>query len=289
MLAMHQNRFGLLENQHFHPRLLKSRYWGVHHSEKRVDHDDNLPLPTVNRACFDAWFSAQPKPSSIGVPEAGQLGESYDDNDVHQDTNDDGSAPAVGRSGRGERSRQQKLHDQKMGKIQENHFELLELCKGNRTVADEFLDAQEEILKKWRNRKRPQRPGRPSISRLRGVADDRPGTSQPLKKKQKPTEADPVLALRERIRKKGLPSGSYVQIVNRENEKWFMRIVDGHVLDADGDDPSLSSAIWCEPNSVTRLSKTHTRRVPCEIRGIMDAGSKGKFQKMLATTKESRE
>ena len=153
-------------------------------------------------------------------------------------------------------------------------------------MADEFLDAQEEVLKKWRNRKRPQRPGRPSISRLRGVADDRPGTSQPLKKKQKSTtEADPVLALRERIRKKGLPSGFYVQIVNHQNEKWFMRIVDGHVLDADGDDPSLSSALWCEPNSVTRLSKTHTLRVPCEIRGIMDAGPKVKFQKMLANTK----
>jgi len=115
------------------------------------------------------------------------------------------------------------------------------------------------------------------------------GTSQPLKKKQKRAESNPVLVLRERIRTSGLTSGSYVQIANHQNEKWFMRIVDGHVIDPDGDDPSLKSALWCEPNCVTRLSKTHTKHEPCEIRSIIDAGSLGKFEKMLANTKSSRQ
>ena len=144
-------------------------------------------------------------------------------------------------------------------------------------------------MSQWRNRKQTQRPGRPSISRIRGRADDPKGTSKPLKKKQKREESNPVFVLRERIRTSGLASGSYVQIANHQNEKWFMRIVDGHVLDPDGDDPSLKSALWCEPNCVTRLSKTHTKHEPCEIRGIIDAGSLGKFEKMLGSTKSSRQ
>ena len=114
------------------------------------------------------------------------------------------------------------------------------------------------------------------------------GAAAPTKK-QKRAESNPVLVLRERIRASGLASGTYVQIANHQNEKWFMRIVDGHVINPDGDDPSLKSALWCEPNCVTRLSKTHTKHEPCEIRGIIDAGSLGKFEKMLGSTKSSRQ
>ena len=63
-------------------------------------------------------------------------------------------------------------------------------------------------------------------------------------------------------REHGLPSDFYVQIENRENEKWFMRIEKGHVIDANSDDPKLASAL-------------------CEIKTIMDAGTYGKFKKML--------
>jgi hypothetical protein len=93
-------------------------------------------------------------------------------------------------------------------------------------------------------------------------------------------EADPVLKLRERIRKNGLASGSYVQIENRQNEKWFMRIDKGNVIDADGEDPSLESALWCKPNSVSELDPAY-RPQKCEIKTIMDAGSYTKFKKML--------
>jgi hypothetical protein len=59
---------------------------------------------------------------------------------------------------------------------------------------------------------------------------------------------DPVLQLRERIRANGLASGTYVQIENLQNEKWFMRIANGNVIDAYGDNPALESALWCKPN-----------------------------------------
>ena len=91
---------------------------------------------------------------------------------------------------------------------------------------------------------------------------------------------DPVLKLREHIRRNGLASGSYVQIENRQNEKWFMRIHKGNVIDADGDDPSLESALWCKPNSVSELDPAY-RPQKCEIKTIMDAGSYTKFKRML--------
>jgi hypothetical protein len=92
---------------------------------------------------------------------------------------------------------------------------------------------------------------------------------------------DPVLQLRERIRANGLASGSYVQIENRQNEKWFMRIANGNVIDADGDNPALESAIWCKPNSVVLCAPTEYPRQKCEIKTITAAGTYSKFKKML--------
>jgi hypothetical protein len=62
-----------------------------------------------------------------------------------------------------------------------------------------------------------------------------------------------------------------------------MRIVDGKVLDSEGDDPALAGALWCETNCVNRLSKTHKKPVPCEIRGILDTGSLAKFNALIKT------
>ena len=91
---------------------------------------------------------------------------------------------------------------------------------------------------------------------------------------------DPVLNLREHIRKNGLPSGSYVQIENRQNEKWFMRIDKGNVINADGDNPALESALWCKRNSVSELDPAYPRQ-KCDIKTIMAIGPYSKFKKML--------
>jgi hypothetical protein len=96
--------------------------------------------------------------------------------------------------------------------------------------------------------------------------------------------ADPVLQLRERIRANGLASGTYVQIENLQNEKWFMRIANGNVIDADGDNPALESALWCKPNSVVLCAPTEYPRQKCEIKTIMAAGPYSKFKKMLEST-----
>ena len=156
-------------------------------------------------------------------------------------------------------------------------------------------------------------PGRPSVARIRGradapksskkrtceiesegvarkrqrkatVADIPKGKSAPPpKKKQKVTNlTDPVLLLRERIRKYGLQSGSYVQIANNEGELWFMRVVNGNVLDPDGDDPALVSAIWCEANCIIRLSTRYNKPVQCEIKTIIDSGPMTKFKALIA-------
>jgi hypothetical protein len=76
----------------------------------------------------------------------------------------------------------------------------------------------------------------------------------------------------------GLKAGTYVQIANSKGEKWFMRIVNGKVLDQDTDDPVLASAYWCETNDVTRLSTKFPKAEKCEIRGIIDAGGMTKFK-----------
>lgn len=186
---------------------------------------------------------------------------------------------------RGTKTRIQKLHNQKLSKLQENHYEIMDLCKHNREAADGYLQDQEAFLNQWRNRKRARQPGRQRIDRLRGAGDRDKGTSarayKPTKKRKIADDDDPVLKLRERIRKHGLPSGFYVQIENRENEKWFMRIEKGHVIDANSDDPKLASALWCEPNSVSKLSKEYRAPQLCEIKTIMDAGTYGKFKRML--------
>jgi len=232
---------------------------------------------------FLTWLNSQPPPSYEGVPVEGQIGVADDADNRDNDHNGDESQQDHGR--KRNRSRQHKLHDRKMSKIQENHYELLEIIKYNRTPADEYLSAQEAILKEWRNRKRAAKPGHPSLDRLRGPADLRKGEKR---KKRKTCEAasaaesDPVLQLRERIRKKGLTSGQYVEVVGQRRERWFMRIVDGRVLDKKGDDPCLAKALWCDANSVN-LSRTHTMPVQCPIRSIIDTASRSKFNTVLTT------
>jgi hypothetical protein len=282
--AIHGQDFDILHpDQKFHPRLLKSLYWGVHHSEKRVDHDDDVPLPLANREAFMAWFRAQPEPSYIGVPEVGQIGQVENGTDAGV-----GGAPDIdghdanANGTRRSKSRVQKLNLQKLTKLQENHYELMDLCKQNRDLADKYLQDQEAHLNEWRNRKWARQSGRKQIDRLRGRADREKGASARAYKPRKKSKVDedPVLKLRERIRENGLPSGSYVQIENRQNEMWFMRIVKGNVIDADGDDPALEKALWCEPNSVCKLAKNYPAQT-CEIKTIMDAGTYGKFKEML--------
>ena len=89
---------------------------------------------------------------------------------------------------------------------------------------------------------------------------------------------DPVLQLRDRILRKGLNSGDYVQIHNTKGEKWFMRILNGKVLGKNTEDPVLASALWCEPNNVAKLSVKFTNPETCEIRSIIDAGDMSKFR-----------
>jgi hypothetical protein len=89
------------------------------------------------------------------------------------------------------------------------------------------------------------------------------------------------LTTRERIRENGMASGTYVQIENLQNEKWFMRIANGNVIDAHGDNPALESALWCKPNSVVLCAHSEYPRQKCEIKTIMAAGPYSKFKKML--------
>ena len=284
--AIHGQDFDILHpDQKFHPRLLKSLYWGVHHSEKRVDHDDGVPLPLAPREAFMEWFRAQPAPSYIGVPEVGQIGQLQNGTDAadaaDNDTGDVQDASGTRRS----KTRIQKLHIQKLTKLQENHYELMDICKHNRDAAEKYVQDQEALLNQFRNRKRARQPGRKQIDRLRGGSDRKKGESAHAYKPRKRSKVDddPVLKLRDRILKHGLPSGSYVRIKNKQNEKWFMRIVKGNIIDADGDDPALEKALWCEQNSVCKLAKGYPAQ-KCEIATIEDAGTYNKFKKMLEKT-----
>jgi hypothetical protein len=124
--------------------------------------------------------------------------------------------------------------------------------------------------------------GLADVAQGRGTGQKRQkesGAAAPAPKRQKRSD-DPVLELRERIRKNGLPSGSYVQIENRQNEKWFMRIDKGNVINADGDNPALESALWCKRNSVSELDPAYPRQ-KCDIKTIMAIGPYSKFKKML--------
>ncbi len=283
--AIHGEDFDILNpEQKFHPRLLKSLYWGVHHSKKRVDHNDVIPLPVTNREAFMRWFHTQPQPSYLGVPEVGRIGQTQQHDDS---VSNPGDAPGdADHSGnRRSKTRIQKLQMQRLSKVQENHYEIMEICKQNRVALDRHLQDQEDFLQDWRNRKRTRNPGRQTVDRLRGAADRDKGVSahayKPRKIRKK--EEDPVLKLREHIRKNGLASGTYVQIENRENEKWFMRITKGNVIDADGDDPAIECALWCKPNCVSKLDTAYGPQ-KCEIKTIMDAGPYVKFKNMLQST-----
>lgn len=96
---------------------------------------------------------------------------------------------------------------------------------------------------------------------------------------------NPVLQLRDRILRHGLNPRDYVQIQNDQNENWFMRIVDGKVLDEHTDDPVLASALWCESNDVTKLSAQFTTAEQCAIRGIIDSGPLSEFVARNAKSK----
>ncbi len=124
--------------------------------------------------------------------------------------------------------------------------------------------------------------------RKRGIADIGQGRGSKGQEKQNRSKrartdltdfgGNVVLQLRDRIRRHGLQSGHYVQIENDQNEKWYMRVTDGKVLNRDTDDPVLAGALWCETNDVTKLSHDFSAAQTCEIRGIIDAGPMSKFR-----------
>jgi hypothetical protein len=196
--------------------------------------------------------------------------------------NFDGSAP----SGRNQRkSRAQKLLNITLNRLQENHYAIMERSKNDKKFADGYLQLQEDYKRQHANRKQRLQPGRQKLDRTRGVAD------VPKRKRRERTEdrsggkrarsnfgGDPVLQLRERIRKHGLKSGDYVQIANDSGQNWFMRIVNGEVLFKDTEDPAIASALWCEANNVKKLSSQFTSAQTCEIRGIVAAGPMSQFK-----------
>jgi hypothetical protein len=222
----------------------------------------------------------------VGVPSVGLFSTGDDDGDLGgcDGAGEDQSAPKQ------RKSREQKLLTITLGRLQENHFEFMERCKHDKHFAADYLQLQEDLKRQYANRKQRSQPGRQKLDRIRGAAD------VPKRRRRERTEdrsvrkrarsdvsdfgGDPVLILRDRILRHGLKSGDYVQIENQTNEMWFMRIVKGNVIDADGDDPALEKAVWCEPNTVCKLAKNYPPR-KCEIKTIMDAGTYGKFKKML--------
>ncbi len=58
-----------------------------------------------------------------------------------------------------------------------------------------------------------------------------------------------------------------------------MKIVDGQVIDAEGD-KALAEAAWCNPNSVDELKPRHKPQ-EIKIKYVLDAGSYRKFKKIL--------
>ena len=284
--AMHGNSFGLVD-QALAARLSKSRCWGVFHSAKTIPIDDAVPLPTVSRQVFDTWMNVQPDPTSVGVPSVGFISTGDDNGDLggcDDAAGEDQSAP------KRKKSREQKLLAITLGRLQDNHFEFVERCKHDKHFAADYLQLQEDLKRQYANRKQPSRPGRKKLDRVRGAAD------VPKRKRRERIEdhsgkrdkrarvdvsdfgGDPVLQLRDRILRKGLKSGDYVQIHNSKGEKWFMRIVNGKVLEKNTADPVLASALWCEPNDVTKLSAKFKTAETCEIRSIIDAGDMSKFR-----------
>jgi hypothetical protein len=285
--AMHGNSFGLA-NQTLSARLSKSRYWAIFHSGKHIPILDAVPSPTVSREIFDAWFCQQPEPTSVGVPTGGLIGGDDIDHDVGGQ--EEGGGDDIGGAPHRKKSRQQKLLTITLNRLQDNHYEFMERCKTDKTFADGYLQLQEDYKRQHASRKQRPQPGRQKVDRPRGVAD------VPKRRRREKTEdrpevkracsdfgGDPVLQLRDRILRKGLKSGHYVQIHNSKGEKWFMRIVNGKVLGKNTEDPVLASALWCEPNDVTKLAldakKKRLGPQTCEIRSIIDAGDMSKFRR----------
>jgi hypothetical protein len=287
--AMHGNSFGLVD-QPLAARLLKSRCWGIFHSAKIIPIDDAVVLPIVSRQVFDTWMNVQPDPTWVGVPSVGLIS-TGDDNGDFGGCNDAAGEDRAGedRSTPNQRkSRERKLLAITLGRLQENHFELVERCKHDKQLAADYLQLQEDLKRQYANRKQRPRTGRQKLDSIRGAADvpkriRRERTEDRSVKRACSDASDfggnPVLQLRDRILRKGLNSGDYVQIHNTKGEKWFMRILNGKVLGKNTEDPVLASALWCEPNNVAKLSVKFTNPETCEIRSIIDAGAMSKFRK----------
>ncbi len=279
--AMYGDSFGLVD-QTLSTRLMKSRYWGIFHAAKKIRIEDEIHMPTVKRAIFDAWLDRQPEPTSLGVPTIGLSGADAVDHDsggLDDAVNADESAPKK------RKSRQQKLLSITLGRLQENHHEFMERCKKDKKFADSYLQHQEDLKREYANRKPPVHAGRQRLDRYRGAADepkrkrrDKPEDRGGRKRARSDFDGNPVLQLRDRIVRHGLKSGVYVQIENKNNEKWYMRILNGKVLNKGTDDPVLASALWCETNDVSKLSTVFTHPEPCEIRTIIDSGTMSKFR-----------
>jgi hypothetical protein len=230
-------------------------------------------------------MNVQPVPTSVGVPSVGLISTGDDNGDVG---GCDGAAGEDQSAPKQRKSREQKLLAITLGRLQENHFEFVERCKHDKQFAADYLQLQEDLKRQYANRRQRPQPGRQKLDRTRGAADvpkrsrrertqDRSGKR--ARHDVSDFDGDPVLQLRDRISKKGLKSGDYVQIHNSKGEKWFMRIVNGKVLGKNTEDPVLASALWCEPNDVTKLSAKFKKAETCEIRSIVDAGDMSKFRR----------
>ena len=225
----------------------------------------------------------------MGVPTAGVIGGDDVDHDVggHGEGGNDADDGAPQKK----KSRQQKLLQMTLGRLQENHYEFMELSKKDKQFADSYLQLQEDLKRQNASRKQRAHSGRQKLDRFRGPADapkrkrsEACDRSQGKRaRNENEFDGNPVLQLRDRIARHGLKSGDYVQIANDTGEKWFMRILNGKVLRKNTDDPVLTSALWCETNDVTRLSSRFKYAETCDIRAIIDAGPMSKFKKQGST------
>ena len=267
-----------LRDLHWHPRVTNAHYYSalVREDEWHTNATSRIH-PHVAQVFVDEWRAGNDKfASSIGVPQEGELGNNFQVTEHHTDTNaddQDNDAPnkesrKSGRVPAYNSAYSQRMHHAIHGALPHSSRHWTEYCLFQKT-----------FFEKIQRRCNTSTGVGPSARKL-GVADAAQGRGKKRQRSEAKGNCDPVLELRERIRKNGLASGSYVQIENRENEKWFMRIDKGNVIDADGDDPSLESALWCKPNSVSELDPAY-RAQKCEIKTIMDAGSYTKFKRML--------
>jgi hypothetical protein len=201
------------------------------------------------------------------------------------------------------RSRTRKLHDQKLSAIQESHFDLLEMCKNNRTLTDEYFAAQEELKRNWRGRAQSHAAGRPSVARIRGRAD------APKSSKKRTCESASEVVVRKRQRraseaaeppKDSLPmdwltvglesskarnhlrkmpkatEGWVVEVYpdkesKKRGERWFTTIVDGSVSGSSGA-KTIKACRWLMTNSVSKVATKYAEPVSIEIKSVKAYG-----------------